>query len=260
MITIRRFRIYRPNAPEGHLASGAANAPDEVQLEGCLFSDGTVSVRWMTQFRSFSNWDSWAAFDAVHGHPEYGTVVEWLDGDVDTLGPPPGREQINLLARRIDRNASRIREAFRGGWKADLVIVDEPSHQAEISGDCPDCGLPWVDHLWAAETLNQPVLADLIRKTASEPPPPGMAWSLAYEKLTGRRHPEQDELVPKAGMPEYDSQGLATFLADRYAQTLGHRRRWPAPVTKDWTTGRDLYTLQDGRLIKPDTTKGGESP
>lgn len=208
VITIRRFRIYRPNAPEGHLASGAANAPDEVQLEGCLFSDGTVSVRWMTQFRSFSNWDSWAAFDAVHGHPEYGTVVDWLDGDldgdVDANGPPLGRQQIKPAGAAYRSE----REPDPGGIPGRLE---------------------------------------------------GMAWSLAYEKLTGRRHPEQDELVPKAGMPEYDSQGLATFLADRYAQTLGHRSA-QAPTTKDWATGRDLYTLQDGRLIKPDTTKGGESP
>jgi len=43
---VRRFRIYRPTPPEQHLATGAANPPDEVQLEGCVFSDGTV-VEWL---------------------------------------------------------------------------------------------------------------------------------------------------------------------------------------------------------------------
>jgi hypothetical protein len=78
---VRRFRIYRPTPPEQHLATGAANPPDEVQLEGCVFSDGTVAVRWMTQYRSVSVWVDYDTFDKIHGHPEYGTVVEWLDDE-----------------------------------------------------------------------------------------------------------------------------------------------------------------------------------
>jgi hypothetical protein len=56
-----------------------ANAPDEVQFEGVVFSDGTCAVRWLTAFRSTSVWDSWEDLEKVHGHPEYGTVIEWLD-------------------------------------------------------------------------------------------------------------------------------------------------------------------------------------
>jgi hypothetical protein len=106
---VRRFRIYRPNAPEGHLATGAANPADEVQLEGCVFSDGTVSIRWQTQFRSFSNWGDWATFDAVHGHPEYGTIVEWLDGEngeplYRTMEPsPPEYVRAFTLLMDLDR-------------------------------------------------------------------------------------------------------------------------------------------------------------
>jgi hypothetical protein len=76
---MRRFRIYRPNPPAGYLESGAANPPEETQLEGIVFSDGTVSVRWCTAQRSHSIWNCWKDFEAIHGHPEYGTIVEWLD-------------------------------------------------------------------------------------------------------------------------------------------------------------------------------------
>jgi hypothetical protein len=76
---VRRFQLYRPNPPAEYREKGIAAAPNEVQLEGVVFGDGTVSVRWCTAFKSFSNWDSWETFEHVHGHPEYGTVVRWLD-------------------------------------------------------------------------------------------------------------------------------------------------------------------------------------
>ena len=81
---MRRFVCYRPNPPEGYRESGAANAPDEVQFEGVVFSDGTVCVRWLTEFRSHSVWASWDDLEKIHGHPEYGTVIKWLD-DPDAL-------------------------------------------------------------------------------------------------------------------------------------------------------------------------------
>ena len=76
---MKRFRCYRPNPPAGYRESGAANAPDEVQFEGVEFSDGRVAVRWLTEFRSMSVWESFADLEKIHGHPEYGTVIEWLD-------------------------------------------------------------------------------------------------------------------------------------------------------------------------------------
>lgn len=76
---IRRFECYRPNPPEGYRDQGVANAPEEVQFEGVVFSDGTVCIRWLTQFRSHSVWQSWDDVEKVHGHPEYGTEIRWLD-------------------------------------------------------------------------------------------------------------------------------------------------------------------------------------
>jgi hypothetical protein len=95
MSDMRRFRCYRPNPPSGYREQGAANAPDEVQFEGVVFSDGTCAVRWLTEFRSHSVWSSWEDLERIHGHPEYGTVIEWLDGiganivPAATGQPPP---------------------------------------------------------------------------------------------------------------------------------------------------------------------------
>ena len=76
---IRRFTCYRPAPPESYHAQGAANPPDEPQFEGVVFSDGTVVLRWLTQYRSHSVWASWEDMMAIHGHPEYGTRIEFAD-------------------------------------------------------------------------------------------------------------------------------------------------------------------------------------
>lgn len=76
---MKRFECYRPNPPEGYRDQGVANAPEEVQFEGVVFSDGTVCIRWLTQFRSHSIWQNWDDVEKVHGHPEYGTEIRWLD-------------------------------------------------------------------------------------------------------------------------------------------------------------------------------------
>jgi len=76
---MRRFEVYRPNAPAEYLEKGHANPPDDVQFEGVEFTDGTVCVRWRTEFRSHSLWASLGELEEVHGHPEYGTTWRWLD-------------------------------------------------------------------------------------------------------------------------------------------------------------------------------------
>lgn len=76
---MRRFKVYRPHPPEHYREGGFANSPNEVQFEGVEFSDGTVAVRWLTEYRSTSLWASMGDLMTVHGHPEYGTIVDWLD-------------------------------------------------------------------------------------------------------------------------------------------------------------------------------------
>lgn len=76
---MRRFIIYRPNPPENYVRDGYAVDTKFPQLEGVVFSDGTVCVRWLTECRSHSIWKSFEDFNKIHGHPEYGTIIEWLE-------------------------------------------------------------------------------------------------------------------------------------------------------------------------------------
>lgn len=54
-----------------------ANPPTEAQFEGAVFSDGKVALRWLTNCRSVSIWDSFEDAMAIHGYPEYGTEIHW---------------------------------------------------------------------------------------------------------------------------------------------------------------------------------------
>ena len=76
---MKRFQVYRPHPPQEYIDKGTAAPPDEVQFEGIVFSDGTVCVRWLTDYRSHSLWSSLDELVHVHGHPEYGTEWKWLD-------------------------------------------------------------------------------------------------------------------------------------------------------------------------------------
>jgi len=77
------FVGYRPTPPSvrnlvvEYLANGTAAPADQPQYEGMVCEDGTVMVRWRTAYRSSSVFSSWEDFLAVHGHPEYGTRIEW---------------------------------------------------------------------------------------------------------------------------------------------------------------------------------------
>lgn len=79
-MAMRRFIVWRPQPPQDYIEDGLTNAGLKPDIEGVVFGDGTVSIRWMVQDRqSFSNWENFETFEAVHGHPEYGTRIEWLD-------------------------------------------------------------------------------------------------------------------------------------------------------------------------------------
>jgi hypothetical protein len=76
---MNRFTAYRPAIPLGTHDNNQANAPDEPQYEGIVFTDGTCVIRWMTAVGSTSVWDSFSACMLIHGHPEYGTYIEFHD-------------------------------------------------------------------------------------------------------------------------------------------------------------------------------------
>jgi hypothetical protein len=86
-MTQLRFTGYRPVPPIDYLKNGTAAPPDEPQYEGTVFTDGSVSLRWRTEYRSTSNWDCWSDFEHVHGHPEYGTYIVFHDGVPEGVNP-----------------------------------------------------------------------------------------------------------------------------------------------------------------------------
>lgn len=79
-MSIRRFILYRPQPPEDYIRDGLTNAGLKPDIEGVEFSDGTVVIRWMVKDRqSHAIWENFDTFNAVHGHPEYGTRLVWID-------------------------------------------------------------------------------------------------------------------------------------------------------------------------------------
>ena len=55
------------------------NPDDQPQYEGVVFTDGSVVLRWLTSARSTSVFSSLQDMINIHGHPEYGTIIEWHD-------------------------------------------------------------------------------------------------------------------------------------------------------------------------------------
>ena len=81
--------VYRTLAKElkSDVEKSNYNEADVPQFEACVFSDGRVAQRWLTETGSMVWWDSWENLCKVHiyAHPDYGTRVEWSDGKVDEL-------------------------------------------------------------------------------------------------------------------------------------------------------------------------------
>ena len=73
---MKTFTAFRPNVPDTH-DHYQKNDPDSPQYEGCVFTDGTVALRWLTVCRSTSLWATLDDMLRVHGHPEYGTYLMW---------------------------------------------------------------------------------------------------------------------------------------------------------------------------------------
>ena len=72
---MKTFCGYRPAPPAEYIEKKITNAGSSPDFEGVVFSDGTVVIRWMTEYQSHSVWSDWESFYQVHGHPEYGTSI-----------------------------------------------------------------------------------------------------------------------------------------------------------------------------------------
>lgn len=76
---MQQFRGKRPNPPLEYIEKGITNGPNDPDYEGVIFSDGTVALRWLTKKHSLSFFESWDMFYDIHGHPEYGTIIEHMN-------------------------------------------------------------------------------------------------------------------------------------------------------------------------------------
>ena len=81
-MNIQRFTAYRRNISnrDTHNSLQKNNDSDH-HFEGVMWSDGTVTLRWLTACKSHSVWSSIQECLAIHGHPEYGTEIIWHDGE-----------------------------------------------------------------------------------------------------------------------------------------------------------------------------------
>jgi hypothetical protein len=78
---IQRFTAYRRNLASRGTHTIEQRNPDHLpQYEGVIWTDGSVTLRWLTEMHSTSVWDNLRDCLAVHGHPEYGTEIIWDDG------------------------------------------------------------------------------------------------------------------------------------------------------------------------------------
>ena len=67
---MKRFRLRRIEDATG--VSGVGYV-----AEGVQFTDGTVAMRWLTEYRSTAIYDSIFDIEKIHGH-DGGTQVVWL--------------------------------------------------------------------------------------------------------------------------------------------------------------------------------------
>jgi hypothetical protein len=105
--------------PEDYIEGGYGNAPDAPQYQGVQFHDGTVVVRWLTQFRSTSVWPDFDEFEAVHGHPDYGTRIEWTDDLV--AGIPALERDLEVAEDQANNLAGDVAAFVAERGEADFV-------------------------------------------------------------------------------------------------------------------------------------------
>lgn len=82
---MHRFLVYRRAVPTDTHNEDQRGSPTEVQYEGVVFADGSCAIRWRTAVKSTSVWSSLDDLLRIHGHPEYGTEIVWLDAMSDEI-------------------------------------------------------------------------------------------------------------------------------------------------------------------------------
>jgi hypothetical protein len=100
--TPRLFRLVRDRDASG--VSGTGHVAD-----GVLWHDGTCAIRWRTDTRSTTVYDSLADVEKIHGH-RGATRVEWYEVCVHRwLRTLDGRRSVCMGCDAVQRHTGRIR-------------------------------------------------------------------------------------------------------------------------------------------------------
>lgn len=80
---MKRFQVYRRDMSKAPHNEYQKNPANQVQFEGVEFEDGTVVIQWQTAARSVAIWKNMDDMLKIHGHPEYGSELWWMDEEHD---------------------------------------------------------------------------------------------------------------------------------------------------------------------------------
>lgn len=158
---MNRFTAYRRNLAErGTHNEYQMNAASEPQFEGVVWSDGTVTLRWLTACKSHSVWSSLEDMLRIHGHPEYGTEIVWHDG-------PPPKLYIEMFGlpkpqpSKVDGVSDSLRE--RVARAICSSCDDDPDAQGDAGADMT------IDEIIAALDSYARVCSGLAEQHKSDP-------------------------------------------------------------------------------------------
>ena len=80
---MNRFTAYRSEDLSDTHNADQVNPPEQAQFEGVVFDNGKCVINWLTAVRSIAVWDSFEDAMRIHGHPEYGTRIEFHDDEME---------------------------------------------------------------------------------------------------------------------------------------------------------------------------------
>lgn len=114
----RRFELHRDTDVSGISGAGAV-------VEGIEFTDGTVSLRWLSSFRSTAVYEGGIKdVVSIHGH-NGATRVVWLDEEVDKAPNKIKKKPVEWATEE------GVVIMDPDGWRRDGKSFDEPITEAD---------------------------------------------------------------------------------------------------------------------------------
>jgi hypothetical protein len=210
---VRYFIGYRPEPPADYIERGVAAPPDEPQYEGVVFTDGSVALRWRTEYKSTSVWTCYQDFYHVHGHPEYGTRIEWLDDPV----PETQRKHFEVLQRDVAHYQRTL--APLCPCDPNPSTTDGPQRECPLHGD----GITFVGEYRALQNENIELRRELEARRASVttgglPAPFTEGWERGDSSRPPTAPPEPEELVVALPVSDEQAAELPEYVCEDCGQ------------------------------------------